>query len=57
MTVNLNDKIGKTGPVQRKKVETRAAELIQEELTLREIRRARRLTQARVVRRSKSPPC
>ena len=28
MTVNVNDKIGKLGPVQRKKVEARAAELI-----------------------------
>ena len=48
MAVNVNDKIRKLGSVQRKKVEARAAELIQEEMTLRELRTARQLTQVRM---------
>jgi transcriptional regulator with XRE-family HTH domain len=35
---------------QRKKVEARAAELIDEEMTLRELRRARKLTQVRLAK-------
>ena len=57
MAVNVNDKIRKLGSVQRKKVEARAAKLIEEEMRLRGIQRARQLTQVRVVRRPKSPPC
>src|SRR5947207_2333972 len=45
MPVNVNDKISKLSPAQRKKVETRAAELIAEEMTLQELRKARKLTQ------------
>jgi DNA-binding XRE family transcriptional regulator len=48
MPVNVNDKIKKLSAAQRKRVEARAAELIAEEMTLRELRRARRLTQVRV---------
>ena len=48
MTVNVNDKIGKLSPARRRKVEARAAELIAEEMTLRELRRARKLTQVRM---------
>ena len=48
MAVNVNDKIGKLGLVQRMKVEVRAAELIEEEMTLRELRTARQLTQVRM---------
>ncbi len=48
MVVNVDDKIRKLRPAQRKKVEARAAELIGEEMTLRELRRARRLTQVRM---------
>ncbi len=44
MAVNVEDKIRKLGPAQRKKVEMRAAKLIAEEMTLRESRKARRLT-------------
>ena len=40
MAVNVNDKIRKLPPAQRKKVEARAAELIAEEMTLRELRHA-----------------
>jgi transcriptional regulator with XRE-family HTH domain len=48
MAINVDDKIKKLSPVQRKKVETRAAELIAEEMTLRELRHARKLTQVRM---------
>ena len=50
MAVNVNDKIRKLGPVRRRKVETRASELIAEEMTLRELRTARKLTQVRIAR-------
>lgn len=48
MAVNINDKIRKLSPAQRRKVEARAAELIAEEMTLAELRRARKLTQVRM---------
>ena len=48
MPVNVEKKIKKLSPAQRKKVETRAAELIAEEMTLRDLRKARALTQARM---------
>jgi DNA-binding XRE family transcriptional regulator len=51
MPVNVNDKIGKLSPAQRRKVETRAKALIAEELTLRELRKARKLTQVRMARK------
>ena len=50
MTVNVNDKIMKLHHAQRKKVEARAAELIAEEMTLRELRHARKLTQVRIAK-------
>jgi transcriptional regulator with XRE-family HTH domain len=50
MSRNVNDIIDKLNPAQRKKVETRAAQLIADEMTLRELRRARKLTQVRVAR-------
>jgi transcriptional regulator with XRE-family HTH domain len=50
MSRNVNDIIGKLNPVQRKKVEARAAELIAEEMTLQELRRARKLTQVSVAK-------
>ena|SRR5258708_36430826 len=48
MPVNVNVKIRKLSPVQRKKMESRAAELIAEEMTLRDLRKARKLTQVRM---------
>ena len=48
MPVNVEDKIRKLSPAQRKKVEARAAKLITEEMTLRELRKARKLTQVRM---------
>jgi transcriptional regulator with XRE-family HTH domain len=50
MAVNVDDKIKKLSPAQRKKVEARAAELIAEEMTLREMRKARKLTQVRMAK-------
>ena len=50
MAVNVNDKIRKLSPAQRKKVEARAAQLITEEMTLRELRKARKLTQVRIAK-------
>jgi DNA-binding XRE family transcriptional regulator len=50
LAVNVNDKIRKLRPAQRKKVEARAAELMTEEMTLRELRRARKLTQVRMAK-------
>ena len=50
MAVNVDDKIKRLSVTQRKKVETRAAELIAEEMTLSELRRARKLTQVRVAK-------
>ena len=55
MSTNVNDKIKKLSPAQRKKVEARADELIAEEMTLRELRHARKLTQVRMARLSESP--
>ncbi len=48
MPVNVNKKIKKLSPARRKKVEARAAELVAEEMTLRDLRKARELTQARM---------
>ena len=50
MAVNVDDKIAGLDPDQRRKVEDRAMELIAEEMTLRELRKARQLTQVNVAR-------
>jgi transcriptional regulator with XRE-family HTH domain len=50
MPVNVDEKIGKLSPAQRKEVEARAAELMAEEMTLRELRKARKLTQVRIAK-------
>jgi transcriptional regulator with XRE-family HTH domain len=50
MPVDVNDKISKLSPALRKKVEARATELIAEEMTLRELRKARKLTQVRMAK-------
>jgi len=50
MATNVNDIIKRLSPAQRKKVEVRTAELIAEEMTLRELRKARRLTQVRMAK-------
>lgn len=50
MPLNVDDVIGGLGARRRKRVEERAAELIAEEMTLRELRKARRLTQVSLAR-------
>jgi transcriptional regulator with XRE-family HTH domain len=50
MPVNVDEKIRKLSPAQRKKVEARAEELMAEEMTLRELRKARKLTQVRIAK-------
>lgn len=50
MPRNVNDIISKLSPTQRKRVETRAAQLIAEEMTLRQLRQACKLTQQKVAR-------
>lgn len=50
MPVNIREKIRKLNPIQRKKVQDRATELIGEQMTLRDLRKARKLTQARVAK-------
>jgi transcriptional regulator with XRE-family HTH domain len=50
MAVNVDDKISKLSPAQRKRVEARAAERIAEEMTLRELRHAHKLTQVRMAK-------
>ena len=51
MAMNVDDKIKKLNPDQRKKVEARAADLMAEEMTLRELRHARKLTQVRIAKK------
>ena len=50
MPVNVNDKIRALPTPQRKRVRARAAELMAEEMTLRELRKARKLTQVRIAK-------
>src|SRR5215467_7240513 len=50
MPRNVNDIIKQLRPTQRRKVEARAAQLIAEEMTLQELRRARKLSQERVAK-------
>ena len=51
MSRNVNEIINKLSPALRKKVEVRAAKLIAEEMTLQELRRARKLSQVRVAKK------
>ena len=50
MTVSLDEMMATLDPERRCKIEERAAELIAEEMTLRELRKARKLTQVSVAR-------
>ena len=50
MTVSLDDMMAGLDPSRRRKIEDRTAELIAEEMTLRELRKARQLTQVSVAR-------
>lgn len=51
MPTNVDDIIKNLSPGRRKKVEARAAALIAEEMTLRELRRARKLTQVKMAKK------
>lgn len=51
MSTSIQEKMKALSKAQRKRVEARARELVAEEMTLRELRRARKLTQARVARK------
>jgi DNA-binding XRE family transcriptional regulator len=46
----LKSKMKKLSPTRRKRVKARAAELVAEEMTLRELRHARKLTQVKMAR-------
>ena len=46
MPLKVEEKTARLDPARRRKVEDRAAELLAEEMSLRELRKARRLTQA-----------
>ena len=48
MSVNIRRKIERLDAVRRRKIEARATELMAEEMSLRDLRRARKLTQVRV---------
>jgi hypothetical protein len=48
--VSVNDKTRQLRHAQRKKVEARATKLMAEEMTLRELRKARKLTQLRIAK-------
>src|ERR1700693_5476930 len=50
MPRNVDEIINELSPARRKKVEARAAQLIAEEMTLQELRRARKLTQVRMAK-------
>ncbi|MDE0031511.1 MAG: helix-turn-helix transcriptional regulator [Deltaproteobacteria bacterium] len=50
MTVSLDAMMAELDPERRRRIEDRSAELIAEEMTLRELREARRLTQMSVAR-------
>jgi transcriptional regulator with XRE-family HTH domain len=50
MPTKVNEKIKKLSAAQRKKVAARAATMIAEEMTLRDLRRARKLTQVRIAK-------
>ena len=50
MPRNINDIINKLSPAERKRVEKRAAQLIAEEMTLQQLRRARKLTQQKLAK-------
>ena len=50
MSRNVNDIIKEISSARREKVEARAAQLIAEEMTLQELRQARKLSQVRVAK-------
>ena len=53
MAVNVEDKIKGLSAARRKRVESRAGDLLAEEMTLRDLRKARKLTQVRLAKQLK----
>jgi len=51
MARNIEDKIREWSPARQQEVDARAAALIAEELTLRELRQARKMTQVKVAKK------
>ena len=51
MPVNVNEIIRKLSPAELKKVEERAAEIMAEGMSLRDLRKAHKLTQARIAKK------
>lgn len=51
MPTNIQDVIKAMNPESQKRVKNRTAELVAEEMTLRELRKARKLTQVRVAKK------
>ena len=51
MAITLEDKLNALSPEDRNSVEVEAARLMAEEMTLQQLRRARKLTQARVAKK------
>ncbi len=51
MAITLDDMMKRLSPARRRKVEARAAELIAEELSLRDLRKARAKTQATLAKK------
>ena len=49
--ITLEDKLAALPAARRKRIEKRAAQLIAEELTLRELRKARKITQTQLARK------
>jgi len=49
--MTLDQKMQSLHPARRKKIQARAAQLIAEEMTLQQLRRARKLTQARMAKK------
>jgi len=50
MAKDVNEFINKLSPARRKKIAARTAVLMAEEMTLQELRRARKLTQVRMAK-------
>jgi DNA-binding XRE family transcriptional regulator len=53
MTISLEEMLAELPTERRERIEQRAAELIAEEMNLREVRRLRKLTQARLSKKLK----
>ncbi|MBY0369635.1 hypothetical protein K2X33_03045 [bacterium] len=51
MGETLNDKLSELTPARRKAIKTRATQLIAEESALHQLRKARKLTQANMVKK------